>query len=286
MNLKYLFGILLTATSSYAMQSSNQNNSPIRNNQSGENLLQVRGFPERMAEQLRDYNRIAGARFEINERQIGELFAAMTNLLMREENGRRIRTIMYDANLNPRRDLIMENAANVLSMEIIGRYNFLNRLYENKLSKFAPLFSANGLEADLMMLSSYIQQIRVTEVNETEEPNVDVHNVNWWNEPTILEGPYRRMLALHQRLFGTIPSEDNGNWYEYGIVHMSGGHRNRHGWWKLAPIAEAANRVNAELRRRRDAYNASVSRANAIPFPSDSWTRLVEQYNQFLTDSI
>jgi hypothetical protein len=137
-----------------------------------------------------------------------------------------------------------------------------------------------------LLVGEYVKCTIVDKKSPTREPDVDVHNIGAWGEPTVNEAQYNRMISLHLNFFGWVPAHHHGNWSEYGVTHMAGGHRDRNGWWRFEGeqgIYQAGNRVNAELDRRyreaKSAYDAQVTQASTIAFPSVVFDDLVDQVN-------
>jgi hypothetical protein len=244
------------------------------------------GVAERSAERIDNLTEAYECQLELTQRMLNEAVAATRAADEIKELVTKIGQICSANHINPATSIISQRASDIAAMDIFKRNRTLSEIYEKRFLPFQEFFKSEALST----INTYITGTKIRKTNPVREPDVNVSNCNRWEEPTILECEYNRMISLHQSFFGCVPDAHNGNWSEWGMTHMSGGKRNRHGWWKLAHIWEAGARVNTELERRYKAakseYDAEVRRAAAAPFPSAVFDSLVTKVNGFLKQLI
>ena len=195
--------------------------------------------------------------------------------------------------------LIQYRATDIEQMSIFERHKVVNEIYE-KVLPFAELFGRDDLDVvatkeDFSNTEAYIKNTRIN----MQEPKIPRpkpiligHDLGWGNRGGPVEwNNGRRGGADHGAWVNPILID----WFnEMGIYGYD------HWWWnKYVPnkgsrkFDSAWNRADIEYSRRLAIYNKQkteydiqVRHAESEKFPSESFNRLIDQVNSFLSEGL
>lgn len=168
--------------------------------------------------------------------------------------------------------------------DILVRHDTLEGLYE-KFKLFTELYGNTELGVcamprDLRVLGIYVSQIKTMQRPIAIVGFQEIGGSNWWGEPNVNWGEYQRIIRI-------VPSAAQRYVYPNCGRASFGGGRVDHCDWKdwngrVRFISTANSEIARINRENQEKYEADINRAKSVVFPSESFNRLVDQFNEFI----